>query len=115
MQASQKSRVSTTLAIRSRRDRCRTSIRKIRNRKSLTDAQYQGALGELTAAQQALARTPQYVKTAVGVQLNPAILDLDQKIKNIDKRIDAIKKLRASQAGPSAVARAHGAAPPLVR
>lgn len=29
--------------------------------------------------------------------------ELDQKIKNIDVRIEAIKKLRASQAGPSAV------------
>ncbi len=29
--------------------------------------------------------------------------DLEQKIQNIDARIDAIKKLRASQAGPSAV------------
>lgn len=29
--------------------------------------------------------------------------DLEQKIKNIDTRIEAIKKLRASQAGPSAV------------
>ena len=29
--------------------------------------------------------------------------DLEQKIQNIDIRIDAIKKLRASQAGPSAV------------
>lgn len=29
--------------------------------------------------------------------------ELEQKIQNIDKRIDAIKKLRASQAGPSAV------------
>jgi Tfp pilus assembly protein PilN len=29
--------------------------------------------------------------------------DLEQKISNIDKRIDAIKSLRASQAGPSAV------------
>ncbi len=29
--------------------------------------------------------------------------DLETKIKNIDTRIDAIKKLRASQAGPSAV------------
>lgn len=29
--------------------------------------------------------------------------DLEQKIQNIDKRIEAIKKLRASQAGPSAV------------
>jgi Tfp pilus assembly protein PilN len=29
--------------------------------------------------------------------------DLDQKIKNIDARIETIKKLRASQAGPSAV------------
>src|SRR5437868_8179020 len=29
--------------------------------------------------------------------------ELEQKIANIDARIDAIKKLRASQAGPSAV------------
>lgn len=29
--------------------------------------------------------------------------DLEQKISNVDLRIDAIKKLRASQAGPSAV------------
>ncbi|MEP6946518.1 MAG: PilN domain-containing protein [Acidobacteriota bacterium] len=29
--------------------------------------------------------------------------DLEQKISNIDSRIDAIKKLRSSQAGPSAV------------
>lgn len=29
--------------------------------------------------------------------------DLDQKIKNIDSRIETIKKLRGSQAGPSAV------------
>jgi Tfp pilus assembly protein PilN len=29
--------------------------------------------------------------------------DLEEKIKNIDSRIDAIKQLRASQAGPSAV------------
>ena len=29
--------------------------------------------------------------------------DLEAKIENIDARIDAIKKLRASQAGPSAV------------
>src|ERR1035437_2300084 len=29
--------------------------------------------------------------------------DLEQKINNIDSRIDAIKKLRSSQAGPSAV------------
>jgi Tfp pilus assembly protein PilN len=29
--------------------------------------------------------------------------DLEQKIQNIDSRIDAIKKLRGSQAGPSAV------------
>lgn len=29
--------------------------------------------------------------------------DLEQKIQNIDARIDAIKKLRSSQAGPSAV------------
>jgi len=29
--------------------------------------------------------------------------DLEQKIKNIDTRIEAIKKLRANQAGPSAV------------
>src|SRR6185503_11751106 len=29
--------------------------------------------------------------------------DLEAKISNIDTRIDAIKKLRASQAGPSAV------------
>src|SRR5437867_2848299 len=29
--------------------------------------------------------------------------DLEQKINNIDLRIDAIKKLRGSQAGPSAV------------
>jgi Tfp pilus assembly protein PilN len=29
--------------------------------------------------------------------------DLEQKIQNIDKRIEAIKKLRSSQAGPSAV------------
>jgi Tfp pilus assembly protein PilN len=32
--------------------------------------------------------------------------DLDEKIKSIDSRIDAIKKLRASQAGPSAVLQA---------
>ena len=32
--------------------------------------------------------------------------ELEQKIKNIDTRIDAIKKLRASQAGPSAVLQA---------
>lgn len=32
--------------------------------------------------------------------------ELEQKIQNIDARIDAIKKLRASQAGPSAVLQA---------
>ena len=53
------------------------------------------------AAQQELDNQKQ-----IAAQLEAVIkeqTELEQKIKNIDTRIEAIKKLRASQAGPSAV------------
>ena len=56
-----------------------------------TQSEYNGALGELNAARQALATTPKYLQTTSGVQLNPQALDLDQKISQSESDLEAAK------------------------
>jgi len=54
-----------------------------------TQAEYDGAVGELNAARQALATTPKYLVTGTDVQVNPAVLDLQQKISQTDSDLQA--------------------------
>ncbi|MEA2552537.1 MAG: polysaccharide biosynthesis transport protein, partial [Fimbriimonadaceae bacterium] len=56
-----------------------------------TEAQYTGAVGELAAAQQALATTPQYIRTSSDVQPNPAKLDLDAKITQTRSDLEMLR------------------------
>lgn len=56
-----------------------------------TEAQYTGAVGELAAAQRALAAQPKYVLTASDVSLNPAAIDLDNQISRLSSQYEALR------------------------
>ena len=56
-----------------------------------TQAELQGAQGELSAARQVVAQTPKYLQTGKDVQLNPTAMDLDQKISQTQSDLEALR------------------------
>ncbi len=54
-----------------------------------TQAQYDGAVGELNAAESTLQTTPKYIASSTGTTLNPAAVDLDQKISQTASDLEA--------------------------
>lgn len=56
-----------------------------------TQAQYDGAVGELAVAQQQLSGQEKYIKTNVSTSLNPAAVDLDQKITQTSSDLEALR------------------------